>query len=100
MFFRVLVGAVVVLHFAFIAFVIFGGLLVLWRRWVLWVHLPAFVWGFLIEFCDWKCPLTHVENWLRDRGGLPPYAGGFVNHYLLSHLFPNGIGYGGEVVLG
>ena len=86
-----LADAVLVLHLAFILFVVLGGLLVLRRRWLVWLHLPAGAWGILIEFAGWICPLTPLENWLRMQGGERGYAGGFIDHYLVSLIYPDGL---------
>lgn len=78
-------------HFAFILFVVFGGLLALrWPR-VAWLHLPAAIWGALIEFCGWVCPLTPLENRLRQLAGADDYADGFIEHYLLPVIYPAGL---------
>lgn len=91
MFFRLLADSVVLLHTAFVAFVVLGGLLVLrWRR-LAWMHLPAAAWGALIEFGGWICPLTPLENALRARAGEAGYSGGFVEHYILHALYPSGL---------
>jgi hypothetical protein len=80
-----------VVHFAFVAFVVAGGLLVLrWPR-VAWAHIPAAVWGALIEFAGWVCPLTPLENEFRRRAGEAVYAGGFVERYLLPVLYPGSL---------
>lgn len=86
--FRFLADATVALHFAFVLFVIFGGLLVAWRTWVAWLHLPAAGWGAWVEFAGWRCPLTPLENWLRREGGDPTYTASFVERYLLPVLYP------------
>ena len=86
-----LADAVLVLHLAFILFVVLGGLLVLWRRWLIWLHLPVVAWGILIEFAGWICPLTPLENWLRMQGGDRGFSGGFINHYLMSLIYPAGL---------
>ena len=100
MLFRVLADLVVVVHFAFVLLVVLGGLLVLrWPR-VAWVQLPAAVWGMVIEWAGWICPLTPLENSLRARGGAAGYGGGFVEHYLLHVLYPAGLTRNGQVVLG
>lgn len=84
----VLADLVVVVHFLFVAFALLGGLLVLrWPR-MIWIHLPAAVWGVLIEMAGWICPLTPLEQYLRREAGLPPYEGGFLAHYLLPLLYP------------
>jgi hypothetical protein len=97
---RILADAVVVLHVAFVVFVVAGGLLALrWPR-VLWAHAPAAVWGALIEFAGWICPLTPLENELRRRGGEAGYEGGFVEHYVLPILYPGALTRTTQVVLG
>lgn len=81
----------VVLHLLFILFVITGGLLVL--RWpgLAWVHLPAAIWGALIELGGWICPLTPLENSLRLSAGEVGYTGGFIEHYILPLIYPPGL---------
>ncbi len=87
-FYQALSDLVVAVHLAFVGFAVLGGLLVWrWRR-LAWVHVPAFLWAALIEFAGWVCPLTPLENWLRWRGGVPPYRTGFIEHYILPVLYP------------
>jgi hypothetical protein len=87
--FRLLADALVVLHLAFVAFVVLGGLLALrWPR-AAWVHLPAAAWGAWIEVAGWICPLTPLENRLREQGGGPTYAVSFVEQYLVPVLYPS-----------
>jgi hypothetical protein len=88
MVFQILADATVVVHLAFVLFVVLGGLLVLWRPWIAWLHVPAAIWGAWIEFAGWICPLTPFENWLRRRGGGAGYSAGFVEQYLLPVLYP------------
>ncbi|MDZ7265885.1 MAG: DUF2784 domain-containing protein [candidate division KSB1 bacterium] len=88
MWYRALADAVVVLHLLFILFVLFGGLLV-WR----WprcaqLHLPAMLWGAAIEFTNGTCPLTPLENWLRQRGAATGYHTSFIEHYLIPLIYP------------
>jgi hypothetical protein len=98
--FRVLADGVVLVHLAFVAFVVAGGLLALrWPR-VAWGHVPAALWGGAIELGGWVCPLTPLENALRARAGEARYAGGFVEHYLLPVLYPAGLTPNLQVVLG
>jgi hypothetical protein len=89
--YRLLAGAVVALHLAFVLFVVLGGLAV--RRWprLAWLHLPAAAWGVWIEASGGICPLTPLENHLRQLGSEPGYRGGFVEHYLLPALYPEGL---------
>lgn len=86
--YRFLADAVLLLHLAFILFVVFGALLVLrWPR-LLPLHLLAAAWGFGIEVLGAICPLTHVENQMRQLAGESGYSGGFVDHYLLPLIYP------------
>ena len=96
----VLAEVIVVLHFCFVLFVLFGGALAL--RWpkVVWVHLPAAAWGALISFAGWICPLTPLEKWLRRQGGAAGYEGGFVEHYILPVLYPRGLTHEVQIALG
>jgi hypothetical protein len=81
--------ALVILHFGFTAFVVFGGFLSWrWPRAAL-AHLPALAWGIWIELCGSICPLTPLENQLRLRGGEAGYPGGFLAHYLHAVLYPD-----------
>ena len=80
-----MIAAVAVLHFAFILFVAFGGLLVMRWRNVALLHLPAVLWGVLIELFQWTCPLTAVENSLRRHA----YSEGFIEHYLFRVIYPS-----------
>lgn len=113
--YRWLANAVVALHGVSIAFIVLGGFLT-WRwRWMAWVHIPFAVWGALVEYRSWTCPLTPLENYLRHRAGTAGYTGGFIEHYLVPLIYPaaltprmqillgsvvllvNGIAYGGLV---
>lgn len=95
-----LADAVVVVHALFVLFVAGGGFAALrWRR-VAWLHVPAAVWGALIELFGWVCPLTPLENWLRARAGGAGYEGGFIEQYLLPALYPGGLTREIQVALG
>ena len=79
---------VLLLHLAFIVFVVFGGLLALKNiKWA-WLHVPAALWGGLVEFTGWFCPLTPLENWLRLKAGDGTYQDSFISHYLLPLIYP------------
>lgn len=100
MFFRLAADSVVVLHLAFILFVVFGGLMV--RRWrkLIWVHIPAAIWGVFIEVTGGVCPLTPLENRFRTGAGDIGYSGGFVEQYLIPFVYPAGLTLKTQVVLG
>ena len=91
---------VVLLHFLFVLFVVLGGILVL--RWpkLAYVHLPIALYGGLIEFVGWVCPLTPLEKRLRESAGLQGYEGGFVEHYILPVMYPAGLTRGVQLALG
>lgn len=91
MLFRFAADAVLLLHLSFILFAVLGALLALrWPR-VAWVHLPAALWATGIEIIGAVCPLTYLENDLRAHAGQQGYAGGFIEHYLLSLVYPAGL---------
>jgi hypothetical protein len=97
---RLAADAVALLHLAFVLFVVFGGLLVCrWPR-LVWLHRPALGWGAWIEFTGWICPLTPLENHLRQLTGAAGYAGGFIDHYLWPLLYPAGLTREGQWALG
>ncbi|MBL03869.1 MAG: hypothetical protein CL486_10265 [Acidobacteria bacterium] len=95
-----LADAAVVAHMGFVLFVVLGGLAVYWRPWVLWLHVPAVLWGVSIEWVGAVCPLTLVENWLRNQAGEAGYAGDFIQQYLLPTLYPAGLTREIQIVLG
>jgi len=98
--YRALADLVLALHLVFVLFVVLGGLLVVrWPR-AAWLHIPAAIWGVLIEFTGWICPLTPLENSLRTRGGAAGYNGGFIEHYIQPLLYPAGLTRSTQVVLG
>ncbi len=86
--YRIGADLVVLLHLGFVAFVVAGGLLVLkWPR-MAWLHIPAAIWGTLVEFTGWICPLTPLENALRAMAGASAYDSDFIAHYILPLLYP------------
>ena len=91
MWYRVAADLVVAVHLLFICFVV-GGAFLAWRwPWVIWVYLPVAVYGALVEFIGFTCPLTPLENYLRRRAGEAGYRGGFIAHYLLRVIYPRGL---------
>ncbi len=85
--YRILADIVLIVHFCFVLFVVFGGLLVVRRRWAASLHLPAIVWGVLVECFFWACPLTTLENSLRQLSGESGYTDGFIDHYISAVLY-------------
>lgn len=100
MVFRMAADVVVLLHATFVVFVVLGGLLAIrWPR-LVWVHLPAATWGAAIEIGGGLCPLTPLENMLRERAGGTRYGSDFIEHYLLPVLYPAGLTHDIQVWLG
>ncbi|MBZ0160473.1 DUF2784 domain-containing protein [Candidatus Methylomirabilis sp.] len=100
MLYLLLADLLVLLHLTFVVFVVLGILLVLrWPR-LAWVHLPSALWGALIEFAGWVCPLTPLENRFRQLGGDAGYSGDFVEHYLLPILYPQALTRQTQIALG
>lgn len=88
MLYRLLADTVLIAHLAFVIFVLFGGLLILRYPHLLRIHLPALLWGIVVQWADWVCPLTPIENRLRQLGGEEGYSGGFVEHIVSKVLYP------------
>jgi hypothetical protein len=86
--YRIAADLLVLLHFGFILFVLFGGIAVFRdQRWAM-LHLPAALWGMMIELGGWICPLTPLENRFRELGGERAYTGDFIGHYLIPVIYP------------
>ena len=96
----VLTDVVVLVHGAFVVFVVVGGFVALrWPR-VVWFHAPAVLWGSIVELAGWGCPLTPLENWLRALAEEAGYAGGFIERYLMPVLYPEQLTRPVQAVLG
>ncbi|MHC8293439.1 DUF2784 domain-containing protein [Pseudomonas sp. LB3P58] len=91
MFYRIAADGLVLFHLLFILFVLFGGLLVLKWRPLIWWHLPAAAWGVSVEVFHLICPLTEWENLMRDAAGQTGYSGGFIEHYVWPVIYPAGL---------
>ena len=91
---------VVFFHFIFVIFATAGGVLCIWWRKVIWLHLPAALWAAFISFAGWICPLTYLENWFRLKGGGAGYSEGFIIRYIEPLLYPAGLTHFHQIVLG
>ena len=100
MLYDTLADLVVVAHFLFIVYVVFGGLIAL--RWTkaMWIHLPAMTWGAATEFFGIVCPLTYLENHLRSLGATATYGSSFIERYLVPVVYPTSLTRELQVVLG
>lgn len=88
MIYHVLAKALLLLHLLFVLFVVIGGVLVLYRRKVAWVHIPAAAWGIFVELSGWICPLTPLENLFRANAHLEGYQTGFIEHVIVPVIYP------------
>jgi Protein of Unknown function (DUF2784) len=85
---RTLADLVLCLHFAFIVFAVLGGFLVLWKPWIVWLHIPSVLWSGYVNLFGQVCPLTPLENRFRNLAGQAGYEGGFVQHYIAPLVYP------------
>jgi hypothetical protein len=98
--YRLIADAVLLLHLAYILFVVFGSLAVLrWPR-MAWLHLPSVLWGAWVEYVDWTCPLTPLESMLHKLGGETGFSGDFIDHYLTATIYPEGLTRTAQMVIG
>lgn len=88
---RALADLIVILHGAYIAYVLLGAVLVRRWPWTVWPHLAAVTWGIYVAAFSRICPLTPLEVALRLRAGQSGYSGGFVEHYLIPVIYPRGL---------
>jgi hypothetical protein len=100
MVYAIFADLVVVIHLAFVAFAICGGLLVLYRRYWAWFHVPSALWAVLVEVTGWICPLTPLENHFREKAGAVPYWIDFVEQYILPVLYPEFLTRNHQIYLG
>ena len=77
-----------IIHFLFIIFVIFGGLLFFIKPCTLYFHIPAFIYGAYVEFTQRICPLTYLENYLLTKANLATYSASFIQNYLYAIIYP------------
>ena len=97
---KIAADIILLTHFAFILFVVFGGLIVLYRHRMAWLHIPMVLWASVINLLSWRCPLTPLENRFRSAAGQAGYEGGFVEHYVARLVYPEGLSYELGVMLG
>lgn len=100
MIYSILADLIVIIHGSFILFVVLGGLLVIKYRRVIYVHLPAMIWGAVVEFYNIICPLTPWENYFRELSGAERYESDFIEKYLIPVMYPEGLNVKIQFVLG
>ena len=89
-----------IVHFTFVLFVVFGALLFFVTTKIVFIHIPAFLWGSYIEFTHSICPLTYLENWLLHKANLTTYSEGFIQNYLVSIVYPTNLSKDLQIYLG
>ena len=95
-----LADVTVIVHAAFVVFAVLGGFAVVYRMKWAWIHLPVVLWAAMVEFMGWTCPLTPLENFFRGKGCTAPYGTDFIDHYVMSALYPDGLTHRHQVFLG
>ena len=90
----------VLVHLAFIVFVVLGSVAVLRWSWLVLLHIPAVIWGAVVMINGWLCPLTPLENSLRHLANQEGYSGGFIEHYIIPLIYPVGITHNTQVLVG
>jgi len=97
---KLIADSLTVIHFGFILFVVLGGIPVLkWRKFF-WFHIPCVLWGTIIELTGWICPLTPLEIYFREKAGIAGYKGGFIDHYIIPLVYPQGLTRNTQIMLG
>lgn len=97
---KILADTILLIHLAFIVFVILGGWIVFYHRWMAWIHIPMVIWSSIVNLTRWRCPLTPLENLYRSAAGEAGYEGGFIRHYIEPLLYPEGLTYDLGILVG
>ncbi len=97
---RILGNLVLGFHFAFVVFSVLGGFLVLWKRWIAWLHVPSVLWSSFVDLFSHVCPLTPLENRFRRLAGQAGYESGFIEHYITPLVYPRGMPRRMELIAG
>jgi hypothetical protein len=97
---RLFADTILLLHFFFVLFAILGGLAVLYKRRLIWLHVPVVLWSSLVNLAGWTCPLTPLENFFHAAAGQTGYEGGFIEHYIEPLVYPSGMPRNFELIAG
>jgi hypothetical protein len=90
--YRALTEVTIIVHLAFIVFVVAGGIVARRRWWLTIAHLAALSWAVFAELSPGiVCPLTTFENFFAVRAGITSYSGDFVAHYLVPVIYQEGL---------
>ncbi|MDP9168573.1 MAG: DUF2784 domain-containing protein [Actinomycetota bacterium] len=98
--FAAFVFVVATVHFAYLVYLLVGGLVALrWRR-AIWPYLLAAVWATGSVLLHLDCPLTALEQWGRGHAGMLALPStGYIAHYITGVLYPDGWATGVELVV-
>ena len=86
--YEIAANLILIIHFTFILFVVFGALLFFVATKIIFIHFPALIWGSYIELTNSICPLTYLENWFLHKANLTTYSEGFIQNYLVPIVYP------------
>jgi len=100
MLYQLAAEAVLTLHFAIALFAVAGGIAVVWRPKLAWLHLPTLAWCSWVNLASWVCPLTPLEHALRARAGETGFHGSFIEQYIAPVLYPGGMTREVEILAG
>ncbi|MCS6953239.1 MAG: DUF2784 domain-containing protein [Bryobacterales bacterium] len=84
-----LAALALIVHFAWILWVIFGAFWTRGRRSLSWIHIGSLTYGVVIEVGPWPCPLTLVEQHFLAKAGRVSYEESFLVHYLERLVYPD-----------
>jgi len=98
--YEITANLILFVHFIFILFVIFGALLFFASTKIIFIHIPALIWGIYIELTNSICPLTYLENWFLHKANLTTYSEGFIQNYLVSIVYPTNLTKNLQIYLG
>ncbi len=79
---------ILVVHLAWILWVIFGAFWTRGHPFLTGLHIASILWGILVELTPWPCPLTLIEQFFEASAGISPYHGPFLLHYLDAIVYP------------
>ena len=91
---------ILIVHFIFIIFVVFGALLFFVVKKIVFIHIPALIWGSYIELTHSICPLTYLENWFLNKANLTIYSEGFIQNYIVPIVYPTDLTKNLQIYLG
>ena len=98
--YEIAANLILFVHFIFILFVVFGALLFFASSMIIFIHIPAFIWGSYITLTNSICPLTYLENWFLNKANLTTYSEGFIQNYLVSIVYPTNLTKDLQIYLG